>query len=203
MYVPTHFAQNDHTQIIRFIEEHSFATLCSVDEAGTPFATHLPLLLADATPGAVILEGHMARANPQWRHAESKPVAAIFHGPHHYISPSWYAEPNLVPTWNYLAVHASGTYRIVQEPAEARGILARSVETYEAGMPSPWQPDEGTIDRLLGGIVGFRIEVNRLEGKWKLNQNHTPARRQRVIAALDERGGEDARAIAAWMRRLG
>jgi transcriptional regulator len=202
MYVPTHFAQTDYEEVVRFLHATSFATLCSVDEDGVPFATHLPILVADSTPGHLVLEGHVARANPQWRHADGKPVLAIFAGPHHYISPTWYEEPGTVPTWNYLAVHAAGVFRALHDADSLRRIVARTTEVYEAGRPTPWQPEAATVDPLLGGIVGFRIEVRTLEAKWKLNQNHPPERRERVIRALEAEGGEDARAIAEAMRRV-
>ena len=201
MYVPTHFAQTDHDEILRFVRAYSFATLCSIDDDRVPFATHLPILVADPTPGRVVLEGHVARGNPQWRHADGKPVLAIFAGPHHYISPTWYEEPGTVPTWNYLAVHAAGVFHALHDAESLRRILARTVEVYEAGMPTPWRPDAAMVETLLGGIVGFRVEVTGLEAKWKLNQNHPFSRRERVVRALEAVGGEDARAIAEAMRR--
>ena len=201
MYVPTHFAQTDHDEVMKFVRTNSFATLCSVDDDNVPFATHLPILVADSTPGHLVLEGHVARGNSQWRHADGKPVLVIFAGPHHYISPTWYEEPGTVPTWNYLAVHATGVFHALPDPDSVRRIVARSVEVYEAAMPIPWRPEAGTVEPLLGGIVGFRVEVTRLEAKWKLNQNHTPERRERVIRALEAECGEDARAIAEAMRR--
>ena len=201
MYVPTHFAQTDHDEVVRFLRAYSFATLCSVDDDGVPFASHLPILVADATPGRVVLEGHVARANPQWRHADGEPVLAIFAGPHHYVSPTWYEEPGTVPTWNYLAVHATGVFHALHDADSLRRIVARAVEVYEAAMPTPWRPEAGAVDPLLGGIVGFRVEVKTLGAKWKLNQNHSAQRRERVIRALETEGGEDARAIAEAMRR--
>lgn len=199
MYVPAHFEQNDHDEVVRFMRAYSFATLCSTDD-GVPFASHLPILVADATQGHVLLEGHVARGNPQWRHADGKPVVVIFTGPHHYVSPTWYEEPGTVPTWNYLAVHATGIFNTLSE-LDLRRILAQTVEVYEAGMTTPWRPDPAAVEPLLGGIVGFRVEVKLLEAKWKLNQNHALPRRERVIRALEAVGGEDARAIAEAMRR--
>jgi transcriptional regulator len=104
VYVPTAFAETDTTRLHEFIRRHSFSILTSFGEGGA-IASHLPLLLdADAgSPGQLL--GHMARANPQWRRVDGE-VLAIFAGPHAYVSPSWYEEPNTVPTWNYVAVHA-------------------------------------------------------------------------------------------------
>jgi transcriptional regulator len=146
----------------------------------------------------------MARANPQWQALEGQTVLAIFSGPHAYISPTWYEAEHVVPTWNYTAVHVYGTARVVQEREALRKIVQDSVAIYEAPFARPWEipEDEVFVDRLLDQIVGFQIEIERLEGKFKLNQNHPPERRAKVVAALNERGGEDAQAIARLMREL-
>ena len=201
MYIPTHFAQTDHEEVLRFLRVYSFATLCSVDDQNVPFATHLPILVADSTPGQIVLEGHVARGNSQWRHADGKQVLVMFTGPHHYVSPTWYEESCTVPTWNYLAVHATGVFHALHDADSLRRIVARTTEVYEADMPTPWRPDANVVESMLGGIVGFRVEVRTLEAKWKLNQNHSRERRERVIGALEVTGGEDARAIAEAMRR--
>lgn len=201
MYIPKSFAETNETTLHEFIEQHSFATLVSSD--GTePFASHLPLLLdRHAGPHGTLI-GHMARANPQWRTAEGQQVMVIFHGPHTYISPSWYEAVNVVPTWNYVAVHAYGTLRRLTDERRLLEIVRQTVEYYEASLPEPWSTDRAELDfinGLLGAIVGFEIIIDRIEGKWKLNQNHDRARREKVIRALREAGGEDQRQIADWM----
>lgn len=200
MYVPPHFAQSDRDTLHGFVERHSFGLLVSQLD-GQPFATHIPFLL-DRTAGEHgTLVGHLARANPQWRDLAGQTVLAVFAGPHAYISPTWYGAENVVPTWNYAAVHAYGTAEVVDDPDAMLAIVRRSVAVYEAGMPRPWplDPDGRFVDRLLTQIVGFRIRVGRLEGKWKLGQNHPAERRQKVIRALREAGGEDALGVAAMM----
>jgi transcriptional regulator len=142
----------------------------------------------------------MARANPQWRDVDGEALA-VFSGPHAYISPTWYEAPGTVPTWNYVAVHAYGALRLVEDRDALRDILRRTVATYERPMPAPWTYDEADpdIDRMLGAVVGFEIEIARIEGKAKLNQNHPEERRRKVIRALEARTDDDSRAIARLM----
>lgn len=201
MYVPPHFAVTDRAALHDFIEAHSFGLLVS-EVGGTPFATHLPFLLdRDRGPHGVLI-GHVARANPHWKELAARPALAVFSGPHAYVSPRWYEAENVVPTWNYVAVHATGRAVLVEEQGELLDIVRRSVNVYEAGEPHPWALDTSGpfVERLLEQIVGFRFEIDALEGKWKLNQNHTADRRAKVVRALDARGGERARAIADLMR---
>jgi transcriptional regulator len=189
----------DTARLHEFMRRHSFAVLTSHGEAGL-VASHLPLLLdADAGPHGQLL-GHMARANPQWRGVRGE-VMVVFSGPHAYVSPSWYEEPGTVPTWNYVAVHAYGTFHVVEHPEGLLDILRRLVLTYESPRSEPWSFDESEpqIQRMLKAIVGFRIEITRLEGKWKLNQNHPEERRRRVVRALTARPDADSQAIAALM----
>jgi transcriptional regulator len=201
MYVPPHFAVTDRATLHGFIERHSFGLLVS-QVAGAPFITHLPFLLdRDVGPHGTLV-GHMARANPHWKELAAHPVCAVFSGPHAYISPSWYESENVVPTWNYTAVHATGRAVLVEAKSELLDIVRRSVAVYEAPMPKPWVLDTSGsfVDRMLAQIVGFRIEIEVLEGKWKLNQNHPVERREKVIRALEGGGGADAVAVAELMR---
>lgn len=201
MYVPPHFAVTDPAAVHDLIERHSFGLLVS-RVGGEPFATHLPFLLDRAAGPHGTLLGHMARANPQWRELAGQTALAVFPGPHAYVSPAWYEAENVVPTWNYVAVHATGRAELVEDRGELLAILRRSVAVYEAGRPHPWPLDAAgpAVAKLLGHIVGFRIAIDRLEGKQKLNQNHPADRRAKVARALDDRGGADDRAIAALMR---
>jgi transcriptional regulator len=143
----------------------------------------------------------MARANPQWKGVEGE-VLAIFSGPHAYVSPAWYEEAGTVPTWNYVAVHAYGTFHLVEDRDGLLEILRRLVRTYEAPRAEPWAFDESGphVEGLLRAIVGFRIQITRLEGKWKLSQNQPERRRRKVIRALDAEPGADAKAVADLMR---
>lgn len=200
MYTPAHFAETDLSELHDAIEAYSFATLVS-EQGGDLTASHLPLLLSRTAGDQGTLVGHMAKANRQWEQAAGQEVLAIFSGPHAYISPTWYAEEKVVPTWNYVAVHAYGRLELVQDSGEKLAILRQTVSIYERNMPAPWSiPDDGAfLMRLVDQIVAFKIPLGRLEGKWKLNQNHPLARRQRVIAALRSRQDEASRDIAGMM----
>lgn len=200
MYVPPHFAQTDAATLHAFIERYSFGLLVS-DAGGEPFATHLPFLLERTAGPHGSLVGHLARANPHWQTLEGRTALAVFSGPHAYVSPTWYETENMVPTWNYTAVHAYGRVSLIDDRAELLDILRRSVAVYEAAMPRPWVLDTAAVfvDRLVGQIVGFRLPIDRLEGKWKLGQNHPVERREKVIAAL-QAGDGDAPAVAELMR---
>jgi transcriptional regulator len=200
MYIPATFDQPDLNALHELMERHSFALLISA-AAGLE-GSHLPLLLDRQAGRYGTLLGHMARANSQWQSAAGSEVLAIFSGPHAYISPTWYAAPHSVPTWNYLAVHAYGRLEMIEEEAEILGLLERTVAVYEATQPQPWRMSEEPefIARLAAQIVGFRIPIERLEGKWKLNQNRPVDQRWRVIEQLAQQTDDQAKAIAAAMR---
>ncbi len=138
MYILTAFRVADTSKLAAFIQRHSFATLVSHDGA-TPFASHLPMLFH---PGAGLhgtLVSHMARANPQWQHfASGSEVLVIFHGPHNYISPSWYQTELSVPTWNCATVHAYGVPAVISEHERVVSLLREMVSAYEAGFEKPW-----------------------------------------------------------------
>jgi transcriptional regulator len=203
MYIPTAFAEADLTRLHDFIEQHSFGLLMSQVD-GLPFATHLPFLLERTAGPQGTLVGHMARANPQWREAGGQTALAIFSGPHTYISPTWYEAEQLVPTWNYTAVHVYGQVDVLDDAGALRDIVREMVRVYEQAMPRPWLfDDSGTYgERRLAQIVGFRMAIDKIEGKWKLNQNHPAERRQKVIRALRQRGDDNAQAIAALMEAM-
>ncbi len=203
MYIPTVFAETDVTKLHDFIDQNSFGLLVSQAD-GLPFASHLPFLLERTTTPLGTLIGHMARANPQWQQAAGQSALAIFSGPHAYISPTWYDAAQVVPTWNYTAVHAYGRVQIIEEEDALLEIVQGMVRVYEQAMPRPWSFDESSpfVKRMLAQIVGFRIDIEKIEGKWKLNQNQPVERRQKVVRALGERGDENALAIAAIMQAM-
>ena len=201
MYVPPSFLETDPTKLHDFMEQHSFATLISSHD-GEPVASHLPLLLDRQAGPHGRLIGHMARANSHWQTAGNQRALAIYHGPHAYVSPGWIEAQNVVPTWNYATVHAYGTLRLIEDRDRLRGILQRTVSWYESNREQPWSmasPDADFIERLLAAIVGFDIDVDRLEGKWKLNQNHPLERREQIMRGLRETGRRDELEIAKLM----
>jgi transcriptional regulator len=203
MYVPKHFEVADPAWCHALIEAESFGTVVGTDEAGVPFATHLPFLL-DAGRGRLgTLLGHVARANPQWRYfAPGRPLLAIFQGAHAYVSPGWYEVHPSVPTWNYVAVHAYGVPALVEDAPRVTALLARLVATHEDGRPEPWRfasLSEEYVAGMLRGIVAFEIPIDRLEGKAKLSQNRGAADRARVRAALEAASDPLGRGVAARM----
>jgi transcriptional regulator len=203
MYLPDAFAEPDLVRLHDFIEQHNFGLLVSQVE-GLPFATHLPFLLERTAGPHGTLVGHLARANPQWREAGGQTALAVFAGPHAYISPTWYEAEQVVPTWNYTAVHAYGRVEVVEDERSLLEIVQRSVGFYERALPRPWSfnPASPLVGRLLAQIVGVRIEIEKIEGKFKLNQNHPAERRGKVVRALRERGDENAQAVAALMQAM-
>lgn len=200
MYIPPAFADEDRDGIHATIRAARLANLVTATAEGLQ-VTPLPLFL-DADDGEHgTLHGHLARANPQWRHFESPGEAlAIFTGPHAYVSPRWYAEPN-VPTWNYAVAHVYGSGRAIDD-AEATGRFVEALAAkFERGVAAPWVPDYDR--RLLGGIVGIEIRVRAIEGKVKLSQNRSPADRAGVVAHLRASGTDNDVALAALMVATG
>jgi transcriptional regulator len=201
MYVPAAFAVSDLDQVQAMIERYPFALLVS-QTAGEWVASHLPLLLDRQAGANGTLVGHMARANSQWQEAAGQGVLAVFSGPHAYISPTWYEAQEVVPTWNYLAVHAYGRLEIMEQRGEVEALLQRMIQTFEAPGAAPWQYAGSAehYERMLRQIVAFRIPLERLEGKAKLNQNHPDQRREKVAVALVQQSDDDSHEIAALMR---
>jgi transcriptional regulator len=203
MYVPKHFEAPDVAWCHGLIRREPFAILVGVDQAGGPFATHLPVLLDEAPAPLGTLLAHVARPNPQWQlFAPDRRVLVVFPGSHAYVSPSWYGQHPSVPTWNYVAVHAYGIPRVIQDPERVRALLERLVRTFEDGRPTPWRMDglpDDYVDRMMRGIVAFEIPIDRLEGKAKLSQNRSAGDRARVRTALAAQDDPLARAVAELM----
>ena len=196
MYTPPSFVESDPKNLHDFIRENSFATLIST--AGDfPTATHVPLLLY-ADPGRHgTLLGHMARANQQWKSMDGADVLAIFHGPHAYISSSWYETNKAVPTWNYIVVHAHGECQITDDAESNRQTVERYMERFEP----TYQADEEYVTDILPATVSFRIPISRLEGTWKLSQNHSRERRRSVVQHLRTVGDAGSVEIAELMSK--
>jgi transcriptional regulator len=209
VYIPNDFRQDSPELLREFVRRHGFATLVTLapDAAGTilPFANHLPFLL-DTTRGPNgVLRAHMARANPQWRHFRpDQEVLVIFTGPHAFVSSAWYEKPaEMVPTWNFTAVHVYGRAHLLDPETAVFELLRDQMAVYQpesaALMVDP--PDERLWARARG-VVGFEVEITRWEGKFKLNQNRAVEDRRRVRAALTARGTPDDLAVAALMAAL-
>ena len=200
MYIPSSFAETDLATLHGFMVRHSFGMLVTQID-GAPFATHLPFLLDHSAGPQGTLLAHVARANPQRRMATGQTALAIFAGPHAYISPSWYEADDVVPTWNYTAVHAYGTIEVIDDRDQLEIIVAAMVREYEQSLPQPWTLGQRNayLEKMLAQIVGLRLPITRLEGKWKLSQNQPIERREKVVRALRQQGGENAVGIADLM----
>ncbi|HFJ9403149.1 TPA: FMN-binding negative transcriptional regulator [Bacillus paranthracis] len=198
MYIPKYFAIQDEEMKYEIMEQNSFATLFS-QHNGEPYASHLPLLLNRET---LTLHGHFAWPNEQWKDIGTQQVLAIFQGPHSYISPSWYETNNAVPTWNYVAVHVYGELEIVEDEQELIDSLQELVHKYEdpESTYSLNDVDPNYMGGLSKGIVGFKVKINKIEGKAKLSQNHSVERRKLVVEELEKVGSEGSRGIAGLMK---
>lgn len=203
MYLPKTFEVTDLSTLHEFIETYSFGTLVTV--AGEqPIATRLPLILDRTSGRQGTLLGHVARANPQWRSFDGdRQCLAMFDGPHAYISPSWYATSPAVPTWNYATVHVYGIPRPIHDVEQLSALVDTMVSVFEAGMSQPWP---GTLPAdfkiaMLKAIVGFAIEIDRIEGKFKMGQNRPAEDQIGTVVRLESGSDQAARTLAQLTRK--
>jgi transcriptional regulator len=179
MYTPSHFKDEDLDSLHRQIEGTRLATLVSVDQSGL-VASHVPLLLSPHEGPNGTLYGHLAKANTQWKTLGSGETLIIFQGADAYISPAFYAAKaehgKVVPTWNYVAVHAYGRAEVFTDPERLLHVVSGLTAKHEGARAEPWAVSDAPADyiqQMLNGIVGFAIPIERLEGKRKLNQNRS------------------------------
>jgi len=208
MYLPNHFAEPRIDLLHRLISEQPLGALV-VSTADGLEANHLPFEL-DAEPAPLgTLRGHVARANPVW-HQFSRGIEAlvIFQGPQAYISPSWYPSKRIsgevVPTYNYLAVHGYGRLAIIHDRAWLGSLVTRLTERFESGRREPWRVSDAPgpfIEKQLAAIVGIEIQLTKLLGKWKVSQNRPSPDRAGVVAGLSDQNDADSSAIASWVKR--
>ena len=195
MYVPTNFAEERVPVLHETIRAIKFGTLVTLGGEDMT-ASHVPMLVDPEPAPYGTLIGHIARANPQWKDASDKVRAlAIFLGPDAYITPSWYATKRqtgkVVPTWNYAAIHAYGRVRFIEDPERLLQIVTRLTDTHEGNRAMPWAVTDAPADYVKGmlrAIVGFEIQIERLEGKWKMSQNRPAEDRAGVIEGLRSDG---------------
>lgn len=197
MYNPPHFQVTDLPRLHAAMQAVPLASMVTAGPGGLT-ASHLPLLLAPSAGPHGSLRGHLAKANPQGHLPEGTEAMIIFQGPDAYISPSYYpskqAGGKVVPTWNYIAVHAYGRLRWITEASALRQLVEDLTSRHEAGRTPPWEVADAPADyisAMLGGIVGFEIPIERIEGKFKLSQNRNAADRQGVIGGLTADGRAD------------
>jgi transcriptional regulator len=191
MYLPPVFREESVEVLRALMESHPLAALVTLDADGI-VANHIPLLVdAEPLPYGRLL-GHVARANPVWRDFSPEiPALAIFSGPEHYISPSWYPskqeDGRVVPTWNYATVHAYGRLVIHEDAEWLQGLVTRLTATHEAQFEQPWAVADAPpqyVDGLLKAIVGIEMRIERIEGKWKMGQNRSVEDRRGAVAGL-------------------
>jgi transcriptional regulator len=203
MYVPPLFKEDRNDVLHAAIRRSGLATLVTLTADGL-IASHVPMLLDPEPAPYGTLIGHLARPNPQARGAIGEALA-IFQGPEAYITPSWYATKRengkVVPTWNYIAIHAGGPVEFFNDADRLRAIVTRLTQRQETGRAEPWAVSDAPpdyIEGMLKGIVGFSLRIARLEGKWKMSQNRPAEDRAGVVAGLEGEGRDD---VAALIRR--
>lgn len=198
MYIPNKFKMTDITQQHEFIEEFGFGVMISA--CGGLSATHLPFVLIRGESEHGTLYAHCARANPLWKDLQGQNVLVIFTGPHAYISPSWYTSKPAVPTWNYTAVHAYGVVSLLN--AQDTLIAVDQVtHKYEPRLLIDRDIVTDQIKRkLLAGIVGFKIELTKIEGKAKLGQNRSKEDQTGVYNALNNSKDLNNLALAKYIQ---
>lgn len=207
MYIPKAFEEQRLPVLHRLIREQSFCSLVTLGTSGL-FASHLPMVLEEQGNPLGLLRGHLSRANAQWKEFTPEVQAlAIFAGPHHYISPSWYPEKEatgkVVPTWNYAVVHAYGFLKIVEDTAWLRTHVESLTTIHESFSEAPWKVSDAPehyIASLAKGIVGLELRIERLEGKWKLNQNRSERDRRGVVQGLQDLDTPEGNAMEELVR---
>lgn len=210
MYTPPHFREDDLGLMHETIRRIALGTLVTLGPDGL-IGSHVPMLLDPDKGEYGTLTGHLAKANLQAKGADASVEALVmFQGPEAYITPNWYATKQethkVVPTWNYVAVHAYGPITYHDDAAWMHDMVSRLTDRHEAENERPWQvadAPEKFIEAQLKGIVGFEIPITRIEGKWKLSQNRPAADKEGVLKGIEERDGKDAPITVETRARLG
>lgn len=202
MYTPPHFSEIRPEELHALIRQSPLATLVGGDLE----CSHLPLFLDVKNQ---VLRGHLARANPHWRKLADTDALAIFHGPEHYISPSWYPAKQelgkVAPTWNYVVVHVRGPVRVIEDPEFILDNVTELTAQQESEFAEPWAVSDAPPDFIEGmarAIIGIQMQIATIEGKWKLNQNRTAADRDGVRQGLAKLGTGRSLAMLQAMKGL-
>jgi len=209
MYLPSHFAESRTEVLHRLISDYGFGTLVTLS-AGALEANHIPFEIDPEPAPYGTLRAHVARSNPVWREfAKDLDALVVFQGAQAYISPNWYPSKKesgqVVPTYNYMVVHASGPLKIVEDASWLRALVGRLTDRYEAAQAAPWKVTDAPdayIEKMLAAIVGIEIPIGKLVGKWKASQNRPALDRTGVVAGLQQQRGENAIAMAAAVQAL-
>jgi transcriptional regulator len=203
MYVPSQFEEQRPEVLRQLIHQHPLGALVTLGQDGLN-ANHIPFEFDPGPAPFGTLRAHVARSNPVWSDfANDVEAMVLFQGAQAYISPSWYATKQengkVVPTYNYMVVHAYGPMRVIDDPAWLLGLVERLTGRHEADRAGPWKVSDAPrdyVDKLLGAIVGIESPVSTLVGKWKVSQNQPPANRAGVARGLQEVGDDNALAMA-------
>ena len=200
MYTPPYNRAEDSAEIVDMMRAHNFCLLVT-GTGGELHGSHLPCLV-DVRGEAMVIELHMAKANPQWQQFFDEDVLVVFSGPHAYVSPRWYARAEAVPTWNYAAVHAYGRVRVIDDARAKHAAQRRLVAAHDPAWLDAFDAQSRAyIDSLLAGIVVFEVDVTRIDARWKLSQNRGREEQDLVIENLERSGTAGEQALAALMRR--
>jgi transcriptional regulator len=200
MYSPPYNQVEKRAEVVEFMRANNFPILVT-GTGGVLHASHLPVTIHEKGE-QIVVDMHMAKNNPQWKEFFDDEVLVVFHGPHAYVSPRWYADKERVPTWNYAAVHAYGVPKIISDRQAKYDSQRRLIESLDP----QWLPKHDAlrqeyVDKMLDGIVNFAIPVERLETRWKLSQNRGRREQELIAAALDKSADSVERALAALTRR--
>ncbi len=198
MYIPKYFREQERQEILTFLRCNNFPAIVSFD-GERPLATHTPVEVVENENGEITIYAHISRANPQWKTFDNQEILLIFQGAHTYISPRWYNHVN-VPTWNYMMVHVYGKVRPVQGD-ELYALLSRLVHNHEVntsysleGLPQDF------VQKEIRGVVGFALDVTRIDAGYKLSQNRNDEDHENIVQELDKRGDADSMKVASAMR---
>ena len=199
MYIPKQYKEDDLLQLVAFMNQYPFALLISQVD-GKPFATHLPFIIEKSENG-ILLQSHMALANPQWKQLAQQPVLIVFSEPHAYISPSLYEKKENVPTWNYIAVHVYGHAVLIENKDNVEQLLLKTISTFEPAYLGQYNDlNSDYLKRMVKGIKAFSIEVNDVQGKFKLSQNKTIVEQKNIVDHLQKLNECTSVAIAQYMK---
>lgn len=206
MFTPKQFIQSDIEALHKLMTTNPLGSLVTMDQDGLT-ANHIPFELSKEPGPFGTLFGHVARANPVWKETSGeKEALVIFQGADSYISPSWYPSKQkhgkVVPTWNYVVVHAHGSIQTIGDREWLRSHVQRLSDREESHFEQPWSIDDAPadyIEKMLGAIVGIRIEISRLEGKWKVSQNRPAEDREGVTRVLLQQDSTQAREMAEFV----
>lgn len=210
MYLPSQFGEQRVEILHQLVHDRPLGALVTSGPDGLS-ADHIPFEIVHGPEPFGSLRAHVARSNPLWKNPASDDESlVIFQGAQSYISPSWYASKSedgrVVPTYNYMVVHAYGRLRVIEDRQALRAMLESLVGKFEAAQQCPWKMEDAPadyIDRLLPAIVGIEMPITRLVGKWKVSQNQPAKNRASVEQALRGRGDENALAVADAVNRRG